>query len=140
MEEKIDILNALDERFDASENLTPNQRKFLLISKFDREIQYGGFDQYYYSIYGGFSKETEEALKELKAFDVGQILSEANAVWPHSIPEDQDERIDALDTFSEADREKFLNLETRYSNTTDNLIEILYIFTNTHSNEFQIQK
>ncbi len=128
MDTKLEIINILDDKFDIQDNLTPNQRKFILISKFDREIQYGGFDQFYYSDYGAYSKETADALKTLKADDVARIVNEANSLWPTNIPSDQDERINALDNFSDEIRQKLIDLQSQYTNTPDNLIELLYSF------------
>lgn len=136
MDNKIEIINILDNKYDIRDNLTPNQRRFILISKFDREIQYGGFDQFYYSCYGAYSKETVDALNALEANDVARIVKEANSFWPVSIPSDQDERINALDDFSDELRQKLIDLHTQYTNTSDNLIELLYSFINDNSQDF----
>lgn len=128
MDNKLEIINILDNKFDIRGNLTVNQRKFILISKFDSEIQYGGFDQFYYSEYGSYTKEIIGALNLIHAIDVARILKEADSSWPIDIPLDRDERIDAIDKLSEKVKQKLIDLQTQYINTTDNLIELLYCF------------
>lgn len=140
MDNKLDIINIFDDKFDIQDNLTPNQRRFILISKFDREIQYGGFDQLYYSEYGSYTKEITDALNLIHAHDIARILNEADSSWPSDIPTDRDERINAIDELPEEVKQKLIDLQTQYTNTTDNLIDLLYSFIADNPQDFEQRK
>ncbi len=90
-------LNKKSDYGDRIELLSGPQQVFLFIENLEREINNGGFNQFYFNSAGDFSHETVEALQTIGAVKVAEIVRRANAQFPHGkVPGDQEERREVL--------------------------------------------
>lgn len=91
------------------ENLSPSCQALYLLDLMDREVQDGGFEQFFHNTSGQFCDETRKALEETGATVMLSLLERACTVFPGDIvPKEQLERRTLLCTLSE-DAEKFLS-------------------------------
>ena len=60
-------LNSKSDYGENIEKLNPSQKTFLFVENLEREINNGGFNQFYFNSSGDFSQETVNALLEIGA-------------------------------------------------------------------------
>lgn len=73
--------------------LTEPQKVFLFIENLEREVNNGGFNQFYYNSSGDYAHETFNALRTIGANKMSGIVNKANSVWPNqTVPKDRTER------------------------------------------------
>ncbi len=66
------------------ENLTKPQRNFYLNQNLEREVNHGGFRQYFYNSTGEYAHETIVSLRSIGALATAKLLQEAMLVFPES--------------------------------------------------------
>ena len=80
------------------EKLNEHQKIFFYNQTIEREVNNGGFNQFYFNSSGNFAHEIVESLKRIGAEKTSQIIQEANAQFPNKVvPKDRDERQEVLD-------------------------------------------
>lgn len=90
LDEKVNTLSNYGE--DLSK-LTEPQKVLLFIESLEREINNGGFNQFYWNSSGGYAHETLAGLLTIKANKTAELLDKANSEWPgQSVPKDRTER------------------------------------------------
>lgn len=91
------------------ESLSPSCQALYLLDLMDREVQNGGFDQFFYNASGQFCVETCKALEETGATVMLSLLERACTVFPDGIvPKDELERRTLLCGLTK-DAENFLS-------------------------------
>jgi len=76
------------------ELLNEAQRIFLLIGNIEKELNHGGFKQFYNSKFGNYANETVDVLLLIGAYETGQIVKTANDQFPDgNVPSDFTERM-----------------------------------------------
>jgi len=79
------------------EKLTEAQKVFYLNQNFEREMNNGGFHQYFYNSSGNYAHETFDALKKISADKTASILQSSIDKFPNKIvPKERDKRITLL--------------------------------------------
>jgi len=115
------------------DKLTDPQKNFYFNQCLEREINNGGFDQFFHNSSGAFSQETILSLKELGAFRTALILEKAVSQFPNSIvPKDQTERQNSMELVEETACDVWNELDTNFYEYEDNLsaLNIEYIKKN----------
>ena len=80
------------------EKLNEHQKIFFYNQTIEREVNNGGFNQFYFNSSGNFAHEIVESLKSIGAEKTAQIIQEANAQFPNKVvPKDRDERQEVLE-------------------------------------------
>ncbi len=75
------------------ERLNEHQKIFFFNQTIEREVNNGGFNQFYYNSSGDYAHETVESLKSIGAEKTALIIQKANAQFPNNIvPKDRDDR------------------------------------------------
>lgn len=75
------------------ENLTASQRVFYLNQSLEREVNNGGFHQFFFNSSGDHADETVGALDSIGALRTAELLREAISQFPAGkVPRDPDER------------------------------------------------
>jgi hypothetical protein len=88
---------------DELENLSEPQKLFYLIQNLEREVNNGGFEQYFYNSSGDNALETLSALAEIGAHRTLNILQLAINEFPNKVvPFDREERQNILDSLENA--------------------------------------
>src|SRR5687767_5733267 len=91
---------------DDMEVLTEPQKNFYLNQNLEREINNGGFNQYFINSSGDFAHETVKSLKLISANHTADILQKAIDQFPYKkVPKDRDERIETVEEIEETANE-----------------------------------
>jgi len=100
-------LNEKSEYGEKIEKLNSSQQTFFFIENLAREINNGGFNQFYFNSTGDFSQETVTALLEIGANKTAEIVKRANSEFKNGIvPKDRTERQNELELIEEKAKEK----------------------------------
>ena len=96
-------------------NLSPEQFNFLLVEELLREINNGGFHQYYFNSSGNYANRVEEALIAIGAYKTAKIVVKANKQFPNSkVPKRRDERIKVLEEIRAKSESVWSNLNNKF--------------------------
>jgi Domain of unknown function (DUF4375) len=118
------------------EILTYEQQQFYFIQNLEREVNNGGFEQYFVNSSGDFAHETLEALKIVGALLTATLLQIAIDEFPNqNVPKDRNERIDFIINLSEKTSEVWEKLDQKFFAYEDDLntLNIEYVRKNRHS-------
>lgn len=132
----IEIDNYISELCNYGENidiLTDQQKNFFFNQELEREINNGGFHQYFFNLGGGFAHETVESLKNIQAHKTADILQKAINLFPNKlVPKNQTERQDILKNLDRSTIEMFRKLDRDFYKYEDNLntLNLQYIRQN----------
>lgn len=114
---------------------THEQRVFSAVWELESQVNNGGFRGYF----GNGPASTvfaPSALRAIGAHQCADIVQEALTHIPTSLPEDLDERWDAMDSLPDLTSEKISALDDRFFAYPDNLTELLFDFVAAHPNAF----
>lgn len=112
------------------DKLTGQQKNFHYIQELEREVNNGGFFQYFFNSSGDFTHETISALKAIKAGKTVKILQMAIDPFPNkTVPKDREERQIVLSTIEEATKDIWNHLDQHFFAYEDDLhfLNIEYI-------------
>jgi hypothetical protein len=108
------------------EKLRPAEQVAWCVTALEREIDGGGFEQFYQSSAGDQAEETVTALKTIGALAAAKIVARANALMPGGGPaEDQSDREEQIDSLSTRAREKLEALSELFMEYPDDLPVLL---------------
>ena len=136
---KIDTyLNSKSEYGDNIEKLNPFQRTFLFVENLEREINNGGFNQFYFNSSGNFSQETMNALLEIRAEKTAEIVKKANSEFKSgTVPKDRIERQNELELIEGKAKKNWNKCNSKFYEYQDNLTELLIAFVIKNKSEFK---
>ena len=122
---------------DEMTKLTDQQRNFYYNQSLEREINNGGFSQYFSNSSGDFANETVKSLRLIGADKTADILEQAIAEFPNkTIPQDSDERQELLEAIEEAASENWEKLEQRFFAYEDDLNTLNLDYVRQHQDKF----
>ncbi len=108
-------LNEISKYGEEMEKLNSSQKVLLIIENLEREINNGGFRQFYWNSSGDYAMETIDALKQIGAAKTAGVVKKANDQFPNSfVPEDRNERGDILYLIGEKSSEYWNTLDTKF--------------------------
>jgi Domain of unknown function (DUF4375) len=110
--------------------LTEHQKLFYLTQNLEREINNGGFNQYFCNSSGDNAHETILSLKAIGADKTADILQKAIDQFPgKTVPKDRDERVEIVEQIEETDNEVWEELDENFFEYEDDLntLNIEYI-------------
>jgi len=122
---------------DALGKLTEPQKHFYFNQNLEREVNNGGFSQFFFNSSGNFTHETVVSLNAIGANKTAKILQEAIDQFPLSkVPIDQEERRELLEKIeSEADP-IWSELDQQFYNYEDDLNELNIQYIKQNRNSF----
>lgn len=118
---------------DNIEKLTEQQRNFYYNQNLEREVNNGGFKQYFYNSSGDFAHETVESLNLIRAAKTASILQRAIDQFPdRTVQKDRIERQTTLESIEQSAAEVWEELDQIFFNYEDNLnaLNIEYVRLN----------
>jgi hypothetical protein len=119
---------------DGFASLTPAEQVALCVDDLDREVNNGGFDQFFWNSSGDHAHETLRALETIGALQAAQIVREAIACFPAAVvPVDRDERTDVvMPKLPQSVRETWSALDGRFYEYPDDLAALMrrYVVAN----------
>ena len=116
--------------------LTEPQKTFYFNQNLEREVNNGGFNQYFYNSSGDFAHETLISLRSIGANKTADILQQSIDQFPNSVaPKDRSERQNILEQIEDKSNEVWEDLNQKFFLYEDNLhdLNIEYIKQNRSS-------
>ena len=102
--------------------LTYPQMVFYFNQELEREINNGGFKQYFENPSGRYANDTIDTLKEIGATKTAKILESAVIFFPDKkVPIDEDLKKDALDNIGDIADSEWDDLDQQFFKYEDNL-------------------
>ena len=127
----------LSEYGEALEKLSESQKVFYYNQELEREINNGGFNQYFYNLSGDYAHQTIISLRQINAIKTAAILQLAIDQFPNSIvPKDQSERWEILEKIEEKAAEVWEQLDKGFLEYEDNLYDLNIEFVKQHRSSF----
>jgi hypothetical protein len=123
---------------DGFESLSAAERVAYCVDALEREVNNGGFGQFFANSSGNTSVETVAALKKIGAVQAANLVQLATDLFPNGAPpRDRDERLDLLNAVSDEHRSKWSELDRRFCDYPDDLTSLMRQFVDTHRAEFR---
>jgi len=131
-------LNEKSEYGENIEKLNSSQQAFLFVENLEREINNGGFNQFYFNSSGDFSKETVNSLIEIGAEKTAKIVENANSEFDNgNVPTDRIERQNKLELIEEKAEENWEKCDAEFYKYQDDLTELLIAFVLKNKSDFE---
>ena len=121
---------------DTLDQLTEPQKNFYFNQNLEREINNGGFNQYFYNSSGDFVHDTTISLQTIGANKTADILQQAIDQFPNStVPKDRTQGQEVLEQIEDTANEVWEQLDQAFYKYEDNLndLNIDYIKQNRSS-------
>ncbi|GAO43338.1 DMP19 family protein [Flavihumibacter petaseus] len=116
------FIGELCEYGDDISKLTDYQKSFYLNQNLEREINNGGFNQYFRNSSGDNAHETILSLKAIGADSTADILQKAINQFPNkNVPKDRDERTVIVEQIEETADEVWSDLDQKFHEYEDDL-------------------
>ena len=136
----IEIDNYICELCDWGEkldSLTEEQKNFFFNQNLEREINNGGFNQYFYNSSSDFAHETINSLKIIGANKTANILQKAIDQFPDkTVPRNRTERQEILEKIEETVSEIFEELDEKFFVYEDDLNTLNIEFVRQNKDKF----
>ena len=121
--------------------LTAPERFVLCLDELEREVNNGGFEQYFLNSSGDLSLRTPDALRALGAPKVASIVEAALAVFPSGRPASESEAREAqLAAFTEARTERLQDLDGDFLTYPEPLAQLERNYVQAHRADFRPPK
>jgi hypothetical protein len=122
---------------DELEKLTEPQKNFYFNQSLEREINNGGFHQFFLNSSGDFATETILSLTVIGAVHTVPILQEAIDQFPQGhVPKDQTERQNLIEKIEDEASEIWNKLDQRFFEYQDNLNQLNMNYVRENSSYF----
>ncbi|MBS1607941.1 MAG: DMP19 family protein [Bacteroidetes bacterium] len=121
----IELDNFIGEACNYGENmnvLTEPQKMFYINQNLEREINNGGFNQYFSNSAGKYAHETISSLEAIGAIHTAGILQKAIDQFPEKkVPKDRRERMEMVEEIEDDVNDIWEDLDREFYKYTDNL-------------------
>jgi len=122
---------------DTLDRLTEAQKNFYFNQNLEREINNGGFNQYFYNSSGDFAHETITSLRKIGADKTAVILQKAIDQFPDStVPKDRTNRQEILEQIEDTANEVWEQLDQAFYKYEDNLYDLNIEYIKQNRNSF----
>jgi len=101
-----------------------------------REMENGGFAQFFHHDSGQYWQQTLEALERIKSKHVHGIFQQVLDLFEGNVPEDIDERVDAFDQIESENPDRIAELDDRFYDEDENLVAITLKFVSKEIKSF----
>jgi hypothetical protein len=123
---------------DGFQALTGPEQVAYCVDALEREVNNGGFDQFFANSSGDTAQETVKALETIGARAAAGIVRRAIAMFPDGEPAvDRDERADQLDAAGEERDGLWDSLDQEFYSYPDDLPALLRRYVEAHHAEFR---
>jgi hypothetical protein len=118
--------------------LTPEEQVAYCVDALEREVNNGGFDQFFWNTSGNTAHETLAALKAIGAPKAAAMLEEAIALFPGGrVVPDREARERVLEEMGEAPREKWFALDGSFYEYPDDLTALMRAYVEKNRAKFR---
>ncbi len=130
------FLGELCEYGDKLERLSEPQKMFYINQNLEREVNNGGFNQYFLNSSGDYAHETLQSLKLIGAVKTAEILRQAISKFPQGkVPKSRETRQEVIDKIDPS-TEIWEQLDQEFFRYQENLNELNIAYIKKHLNEF----
>lgn len=117
--------------------LSKSEKVFVFVENLEKELNNGGFNQFFFNSTGNYCNETLEALKIIKAEKTFKLLEEAINQFPNKkIPLDEDKRRNLIEKIEDKVEEKWNELDNFFYKYEDDIAKMLLNFVENNSEDF----
>jgi hypothetical protein len=121
------------------EKLNEHQKIFFYNQTIEREINNGGFNQFYYNSSGDFACETVESLKSIGAEKTALIIQKANGQFPNNVvPQNREERQEILKQIEDKANDIWEKLDEDFYQYEENLNALNMAYIKKHTEHFTL--
>lgn len=122
---------------DDLDKLTEEQKLFYYNQCLEREINNGGFNQYFFNSSGDFAHKTVQSLQTIGAYKTADILQKAIDQFPNSnVPEDRNERQEILEQIQETADVVWEDLDQQFYSYEEDLDTLNFEFIRKNKDKF----
>lgn len=122
---------------DNMDKLTEPQKQFYYNQCLERQINNGGFNQYFANSSGGFAHQTVQSLILIGAIATAQILQKAIDQFPdNKVPQDRNKRIELVEQMEVTSNDVWEELEEKFFEYEDNLNMLNLSFVKQYKSDF----
>lgn len=119
------------------EKLNESQKTVLFVENLEREINNGGFNQFFFNSSGNFTHETIIALKTIKAFKTSDIVAKAISVWPNqNVPKNRAKRQYILEEIEGQANPVWNECDEEFYKYPDNIVTLLLDYVKSNRSDF----
>ena len=119
------------------DKLTEQQKNFYFNQNLEREINNGGFNQFFFNSAGDFAHETVNSLAVVGANKTAEILKKAIAQFPdHKVPSDRNNRQEILSQIEEDAKDIWEELDQKFFIYEDNLNDLNLEYVRKNKDKF----
>ena len=123
---------------DGFATLTPAERVAYCVDALEREVNNGGFDQFFWNSSGDTAHETHAGLVEIGASSAANLVEEAIAAFPGArVPPDRAGREKVLESLPQSARDKWTDLDGRFCQYPDDLTALMRRYVQAHRADFR---
>jgi hypothetical protein len=120
------------------DKLSEEQKYFYFNQNLEKEINNGGFSQYFLNSSGDFANETIISLSTIKAYKSVEILQQAIDQFPDKrVPKDRDKRFETLSQIQEKANPIWQQLDQKFLQYEENLNDLNIEFIRQHRDSFK---
>jgi hypothetical protein len=118
------------------DRMSPAERIFYLCQTVEKEVNNGGFDQYYLN-YGNYANDTPDALRAISAAKTAELVDRANSLFTDGIPQNMKERQKKLERFrTEENIKRLSECDTAFYKYEEDLTELNYNYVMANRSQF----
>lgn len=119
------------------EELTEPQKQFYYNQNLEKEVNNGGFSQYFINSSGDFAHETVLSLRAIGADKTAEILQQAIDQFPNKrVPKDREERIRMVEKIEPKANDEWNRLDSKFFEYQDDLSLLNLDFVRKHKSSF----
>lgn len=127
-----DILTNVD-----SAKLSKSEKVFVFVENLEKELNNGGFNQFFFNSSGNYCNETLDALKIIKAEKTFKLLEVAIDQFPNKeVPIDENERRILIEKIEDDVEEKWNELDSAFYKYEDDMSGLLLNFIENNLEDF----
>tara|TARA_B100001167_G_scaffold163752_1_gene111954 strand:+ start:1536 stop:2063 length:528 start_codon:yes stop_codon:yes gene_type:complete len=131
-------LNKKCEYGEKIDRLNESQKILLIVENLEREINNGGFHQFYWNSSGNYANETIDALIKIGANKTAEIVKKANSEFETGdVPKDRAERQNEIELIEGKAEENWNKYDSEFYEYQDNLTKLLIAFVIKNKSDFK---
>ena len=131
-------VNELSDYGEDLSKLTQPEKVLLFIGNLEREVNNGGFYQFYANSSGDYAHETYDALKTIGATKMADILDKANSIWPNrTVPKNGIKRQDVQDSIEEQAEKVWDQCDSNFYGYPDDIAGLLIKYVKQNKSDFK---
>jgi len=124
--------------YESPEALTQAEMNIALVIEFEKEIENGGFNQFFFNTIGGYSFDILRALKEMSSKKTRELLNKAINQFPNSlVPKDHGERQELMEEIEDEADEEWDLLDEAFYEYDEDLYVIMIEYIKKNINDFR---